>query len=100
MCSCFVACLLLSDTEIDWIAYMEEVEGFLHGERNYELIKGNTGPLVYPAGFLYLYSALYYITEHGTNVLLAQYIFLGLYLANLAVVLCIYHKAKIVSDCL
>lgn len=33
------------DTEIDWKAYMEEVEGFLNGERNYSNIKGSTGPL-------------------------------------------------------
>ena len=32
-----VICLLLwtVDTEIDWIAYMEEVGGFLKGERVY-----------------------------------------------------------------
>ena len=33
------------DTEIDWKAYMEEVEGFLSGERNYFNIRGGTGPL-------------------------------------------------------
>jgi hypothetical protein len=33
------------DTEIDWKAYMEEVEGFLAGERNYSNIRGSTGPL-------------------------------------------------------
>ncbi len=38
------------DTEIDWIAYMQEVGGFLSGERDYALLRGDTGPLVYPAG--------------------------------------------------
>lgn len=44
------------DTEIDWVAYMQEVEGFLDGERNYFNLRGDTGPLVYPAGFLYAYA--------------------------------------------
>jgi alpha-1,3-mannosyltransferase len=34
------------DTEIDWKAYMQEVEGFLTGERDYRKLKGDTGPLV------------------------------------------------------
>ncbi|KAJ3301325.1 dolichyl-P-Man:Man(5)GlcNAc(2)-PP-dolichol alpha-1,3-mannosyltransferase, partial [Blyttiomyces sp. JEL0837] len=33
-------------TEIDWIAYMQEVSGFLGGERDYLKLKGDTGPLV------------------------------------------------------
>ena len=79
-------------TEIDWKAYMQEVEGFLSGERNYELIRGDTGPLVYPAGFLYIFSALRWVTDSGSNIALGQWIFAGLYIANLAIVLCIYHS--------
>jgi hypothetical protein len=37
---------LMIDTEIDWIAYMQEVEGFILGERDYTKLKGDTGPLV------------------------------------------------------
>eukprot|EP00795_Rhopilema_esculentum_P006638 gene6638-12179_t len=33
-------------TEIDWEAYMEEVEGFLNGTYDYYQLKGSTGPLV------------------------------------------------------
>ena len=33
-------------TEIDWIAYMQEVEGFVNGTLNYYELKGDTGPLV------------------------------------------------------
>jgi alpha-1,3-mannosyltransferase len=36
----------LKDTEIDWIAYMQEVEGFLNGTFNYYELRGDTGPLV------------------------------------------------------
>ncbi|KAJ1485426.1 ALG3 protein-domain-containing protein [Baffinella frigidus] len=45
-------------TEIDWVAYMQEVGGVISGERDYSLLKGNTGPLVYPAGFVWFYSGL------------------------------------------
>ncbi|ERL87877.1 lethal(2)neighbour of tid protein [Dendroctonus ponderosae] len=67
-------------TEIDWVAYMQEVEGFLNGTLDYQQLKGDTGPLVYPAGFVYIFSALYFVTNRGKNIHLAQYIFLVLYL--------------------
>ena len=38
------------DTEIDWKAYMQQIVQYRNGERDYTLIKGDTGPLVYPAG--------------------------------------------------
>lgn len=34
-------------TEIDWIAYMQEVEGVVNGTFDYYELKGDTGPLVY-----------------------------------------------------
>jgi len=46
----------------------------------------------YPAGFVYIYSVLYYITSHGANIQLAQYIFAALYLATLAAVLWLYSR--------
>ncbi|KAF5282855.1 hypothetical protein FQA39_LY17476, partial [Lamprigera yunnana] len=83
-------------TEIDWKTYMQEVEGFLNGTFDYKLLKGDTGPLVYPAGFVYIYSVLYFITSQGSNILLAQYIFLILYLIQTYLVFQIYIKtAKI-----
>lgn len=53
--------LVLLDTEIDWIAYMQEVEGFILGERDYTKLKGDTGPLVY--------------VEHVFNSKMKTYIF-------------------------
>ncbi|XP_060654213.1 lethal(2)neighbour of Tid protein [Drosophila nasuta] len=81
-------------TEIDWVAYMQECEGFLNGTTNYALLRGDTGPLVYPAAFVYIYSGLYYITSHGTNVRLAQYIFAGIYLLQMSLVLRLYAKSR------
>lgn len=90
---CILIIKFVSYTEIDWIAYMQEVEGWwIEGETNYRLLRGDTGPLVYPAGFLYLFTYLRHLAGGGTDVLKAQYIFAVLYLVQLAVVLLIYQK--------
>ena len=51
----------------------------------------------YPAGFVYIFSGLYYLTDHGTNIKLGQYVFAVLYLVMLLLVFNIYRKTKIVS---
>ncbi|XP_076380515.1 alg3, alpha-1,3- mannosyltransferase isoform X2 [Megalopta genalis] len=73
---------------------MQEVEGFLNGTMDYSKLKGDTGPLVYPAGFVYTFSALYYITDHGVKIKIAQYIFAGLYISLLMLVFRIYARTK------
>ncbi|XP_034255772.1 lethal(2)neighbour of Tid protein [Thrips palmi] len=81
-------------TEIDWRAYMQEVEGVLNGTFDYSQLKGDTGPLVYPAGFVYVYMVLYYATQQGRNIKIAQYIFFLLYIIMLMLVFRIYVKSK------
>lgn len=73
---------------------MQQVRLFIDGERDYTFIKGDTGPLVYPAIHLYIYTALYYLTNRGTNILVAQGIFHALYLVTLAFVLACYRRIK------
>ncbi|KAG6748483.1 hypothetical protein POTOM_048406 [Populus tomentosa] len=94
-------------TKIDWDAYMsqlkqlmkgimqnnKQVTGFLGGERDYTNLKGDTGPLVYPAGFLYIYSAIRFIT--GGEVYPAQILFGILYIINLSIVIFIYVKTEV-----
>ncbi|XVF72597.1 hypothetical protein PTKIN_Ptkin12aG0133700 [Pterospermum kingtungense] len=80
-------------TKIDWDAYMSQVSGFLGGERDYKNLKGDTGPLVYPAGFLYIYSAIQYVT--GGLVFPAQILFGILYIVNLGIVLLIYLQTDV-----
>lgn len=87
----------VSYTEIDWIAYMQEVKGVMDGEYDYQYLKGDTGPLVYPAGFVYVYSWLYHLTNEGTNLLGGQYVFFGIYLYTLVIVLAIYKKSSIAT---
>ncbi|RHZ64122.1 hypothetical protein Glove_326g134 [Diversispora epigaea] len=84
----------VSYTEIDWKAYMQEVKIFLNGERDYMKLIGDTGPCVYPAGFIYIYSALYYITSGGIEIQKAQYLFAIIYLWTLFTVFNIYHKSR------
>lgn len=48
---------------------------------------------VYPAGFVYIFAMLRYITEKGENILIAQCIFAGIYILNLTVVLSLYLEA-------
>ena len=60
------------------------------GELDYRNIRGGTGPLVYPAGFLYVYSFLKSATNNGQNVFQAQVYFSFIYIWNLAIVLIMY----------
>ncbi|MQL90399.1 hypothetical protein Taro_023006, partial [Colocasia esculenta] len=80
-------------TKIDWDAYMSQVDGFIEGERDYMKLQGDTGPLVYPAGFLYIYTALKFVT--GGRVHPAQVFFGILYILNLAIVMFIYLKTEV-----
>ncbi|KAL8651969.1 MAG: hypothetical protein Q9210_002966 [Variospora velana] len=93
-CLCAFIILKIPYTEIDWEAYMQQVSQYLDGERDYTLIKGGTGPLVYPAAHVYIYSVLYKLTDGGKNILLAQAIFAWLYLGILTIVMACYRMAK------
>ena len=97
----FVSCLVLAEcllgsliihkvpyTEIDWVAYMQEVDFWLDGEYDYRKIYGNTGPLVYPAGFLYLFGFLQWLTNR--EIPKAQIIFLGFYVLTQMAVFGLY----------
>ena len=90
-------------TEIDWRAYMDEVGGLLQGERDYTKLKGDTGPLVYPAWFVYLYAVLKKVIigcaddapcDDANDVRVAQYVFLVVYVAHLCVTLATYRNAR------
>lgn len=73
---------------------MQQVEQFLGGQRDYAKISGDTGPLVYPAAHVYLYTALYYLTSEGRDIFVAQCIFAAIYLATVAVVMAVYRRGQ------
>ena len=74
---------------------MEQVAQIVSGERDYTRIRGGTGPLVYPAAHVHIYTGLYRLTDEGRNVLAAQKIFAGVYLAALAVAMACYLRARV-----
>ena len=88
---CYIIVNYIAYTEIDWVAYMQEVTSWQDGERDYLKIRGDTGPLVYPAGFLYLYGMLKWLAgEDGSDIRTIQNAFAALYVTNAAVILSIY----------
>lgn len=76
---------------------MQQVKQYLDGECDYTMIKGNTGPLVYPAAHVYIYTALYRVTDGGKDILVAQIIFAGVYLVVLSLVMACYRMAEVIS---
>jgi alpha-1,3-mannosyltransferase len=74
---------------------MQQIAHIEGGERNYTWIKGDTGPLVYPAIHVYIFWALYHITGKGEDIAIAQNIFGLLYLATIAMTMACYHKSKV-----
>ncbi len=46
---------------------------------------------------MYIFTALYYITSHGVNIRLGQYLFAFFYLITLLLVFRIYYRTKKVS---
>ena len=59
---CALIVLRVDYTEIDWVAYMEEVGGFLGGERNYLNLRGGTVRLL---PFLCLFLCLFHPRTKG-----------------------------------
>ncbi|GAA5957013.1 hypothetical protein JCM3765_005381, partial [Sporobolomyces pararoseus] len=81
-------------TEIDFKTYLQQATLFLSGERDYSLIKGDTGLCVYPAGHLYAYSFLHYFTNAGQSLEHAQWLFGAIYVATLVTIFSIYSTSK------
>lgn len=95
-------------TEIDWTAYMQEVSGVFHRRQlDYAHLAGDTGPLVYPAGFVWIFGAFWWLLRmtlfndtqfdsplsgsvEPSAIRTAQWIFVGLYLVHIWLSLKIY----------
>ncbi|PWN50280.1 ALG3-domain-containing protein [Violaceomyces palustris] len=83
-------------TEIDFKTYLGQAQIFLDGQRNYDLLEpeGGTGPCVYPAGHLYFFSAVHWLTSGGKDILSGQILFGIIYLLTLVLVFDLYRQAK------
>ena len=72
---------------------MEQVEKFKDGELNYGKIEGKTGPIAYPAGFLYIFTLIKKITD---GKIWPTQIFFGIvFLLNFLIMQKIFEKSKI-----
>ncbi|SNX87964.1 related to Alpha-1,3-mannosyltransferase [Melanopsichium pennsylvanicum] len=82
-------------TEIDFQTYVGQAALFLDGERDYNRLdpEGGSGPCVYPAAHLYVYSFFHWLTAGGKNILPAQNVFAGLLTANNLVIALLYRQA-------
>ncbi len=79
----------VSYTNIDWNAYMEQVASVMAGERDYMKLRGDTGPLVYPGGFVWLYALLSHLSVPS-----AQWVFWAMLLATSAVLLALAARLR------
>ncbi|KAK6539780.1 dolichyl-P-Man:Man(5)GlcNAc(2)-PP-dolichol alpha-1,3-mannosyltransferase, variant 2 [Orbilia ellipsospora] len=73
---------------------MEQVAQYRAGERDYRNIKGGTGPLVYPAGHVYIFNWLYSLTDGGVRRERVQAIFWLTYMVTLWITMLCYRTAK------
>ncbi|KAF7845985.1 hypothetical protein BT93_L5705 [Corymbia citriodora subsp. variegata] len=93
---CSLIILNVPYTEIDWETYMIQVSKVLppNYETDYTKIDGPSGPLVYPAIHVWIHSLLYYLTDQGRDIQLAQCIYAALYLTTLAFVFASYRRVN------
>lgn len=62
---CRTLCIFNVDTEIDWKAYMSQVEGVVNGTWDNSQLRDITGSIIYPTGLMYFFTVLYYFTNYG-----------------------------------
>ncbi|KAG0677237.1 dolichyl-P-Man:Man(5)GlcNAc(2)-PP-dolichol alpha-1,3-mannosyltransferase [Pichia californica] len=81
-------------TEIDYSTYMQQITQIQMGELDYNKIGGDTGPIVYPGGYVFIYSWMKAITEGINDIGKGQEAFRLLYLMTFALTCLIYIQAS------
>lgn len=71
-------------TEIDFSTYMQQIDIVNTGELDYSNIVGDTGPIVYPAGFVQVYQFLQWVADGGVNIGRVQFFFSYLFTFTVA----------------
>lgn len=97
VCAVSIVCKVIianvAYTEIDFSTYMQQVDMVSAGELDYSVIGGDSGPIVYPAGFVQVYQMLSWLTEGGQYIRRAQFAFGYLFTATTALTCTVYCMA-------
>eukprot|EP00398_MALV-I-01_sp_L67-1_P000228 gene228-805_t len=73
---------------------MDEVGMVLtRGHTDYGKLKGPTGPIAYPAGFVYFFGGLHVFTNGGRDIETVQQVFLAFHMATVFVISQLYEMA-------
>jgi len=72
---------------------MDEVGGILGGEKQYDVLRGPTGPLVYPAGFVWIFAFIRIC--FGTAVRPVQYLFAVIHMVLLSFAVIAFRKSNV-----
>lgn len=79
VCLSSIACKVIISkvkyTEIDFSTYMQQIDMVNAGALDYSIIEGDSGPIVYPAGFILVYQFFYWLTDGGAKLRIAQVAF-------------------------
>jgi len=81
---------LVPYTEIDFSTYMQQIRLVNQGVIDYNYIEGDSGPIVYPGGFVQIYQAINYLTNDGTDIPVAQLMFGYVFAATNLLAACCY----------
>ena len=85
---------LAPHTPIDWRAYMQEVEAVVVGVWDYAELRGETGPLAYPGGFVWLFAGLVPFPAATAATCARRSAFAAAYVATHALVFAVYARAR------
>lgn len=97
ICEYFLLNLIIEHvpyTEIDYSTYMQQITQIEEGERDYSKIGGDTGPIVYPGGYVIIYKILKRVTCGMERIQDGQHLFKWVYLASLGLAFSVVHRAS------